>query len=254
MMPFQNPKDEEHLFRKCVSFDDILNLYIFDRELRLLLFDAIERIEIAIRTQIIYQFSVEYGFDFYHKEELYRDVNIFDQTMKSLNSEIDRSHEIFLTHFKTKYSEEPNPPSIMALEVSSFGTLSKLFRNLKMSKAKKLVSRQFGLHPYVLESWIQSTTYVRNIVAHHGRLWNRKLTTRPTLLEYVPKELVWISSNDIASNKIYAFLACIMYLKRVINPGTIFHTRLKDLIKKYSIIDINKMGFPENWEKEDLWN
>lgn len=253
MLPFQSAKDSDHHFVKNTSFDDILNLYIFDRELRLLLFDAIERIEIAVRTQIIYQFSLDFGFDFYHREELYRDPLIFEQTMASLLSEIDRSHEIFLNHFKTKYTGEKYPPSIMGLEVSSFGTLSKLYRNLKMCDAKKRVAHAFGVHPYILESWMQSTTYIRNIVAHHGRIWNRKLTSRPTLLKIVPKSYTWLSTNDIPSNKIYAFCVCVMYLKKIINPGTTFGIRLKELIEKYPVVDPHQMGFPVNWERENLW-
>lgn len=253
MLPFQSPEDKEHKFRAGTSFDDILNLYIFDRELRLLIFDAIERIEIAVRTQIIYQFSIEYGFDFYCNKSLFHDEAIFEQTLESLTQEIDRSHEIFLKHFKTKYTDEKFPPSIMALEVSSFGTLSKLFRNLRMSNAKKRVAQAFFVSPYILESWMQSTTYIRNIVAHHARLWNRKLTTRPTLLEFVHKEKVWLSSNDIPANKLYSFCACVMYLKKTINPGTTFGYRLQELIKKYPVADIKQMGFPANWGKESLW-
>jgi len=254
MMPFQNPEDSKHCFKPETDFDDILNLYVFDRELRILLFDAIERIEIAIRTQIIYQFSIAYGFGFYYDEKLYRDPKIFHQTMENLFTEINRSHEIFLKHFKVKYKSEKYPPSIMAMEVSSFGTLSKLFRNLKMCDAKKQVGREFGMNPYVLESWMQSIAYVRNIVAHHGRIWNRKLTMRPALLKHVPKNYVWLTSNDIASNKIYAFIACLMYLKRTINPGTAFGFRLKKLIEENPIVDVASMGFPKGWEQELLWN
>lgn len=253
MLPFQSPDDTEHKFRTGTSFDDILNLYIFDRELRFLIFDAIERIEIAIRTQIIYQYSIEYGFDFYCNKSLYHDETIFEQTLESLIQEIDRSHEIFLKHFRTKYFEEKYPPSIMALEVSSFGTLSKLFRNLKMCRAKKRVAQSFSVSPYILESWMQSTTYIRNIVAHHARLWNRKLTTRPTLLEFVPKDRVWLSSNDIPANKLYAFCACIMYLKKTINPGTSFGKRLTELVNRYPVVDVRQMGFPVNWKKEAIW-
>lgn len=253
MMPFQQPKDTNHLFKKETTFEDILNLYIFDRELRLLLFDAIERIEIAIRTQIIHQFSIVYGFNFYCDGKLYRDPKIFRHTMEKLFYEIDRSHEIFLKHFKLKYRSDQYPPSIMALEVASFGTLSKLFRNLKMCNAKKMVGKVFGVNTYILESWMQSTAYVRNIVAHHGRVWNRKLTMRPKLINNVPKKYVWLPTNDIAPNKLYAFCACLIYLKRIINPGTTFGNRLKKLIQKYPVVDPTQMGFPKNWDSEKLW-
>ena len=76
---------------------------------------------------------------------------------------------------------------------------------------------------------------------------------RPTLLKFVPKGYLWLSTNDIASNKLYAFCACLMYLKRIINPGTTFGDRLKELIQNYPIVDAKQMGFPENWEKEALW-
>ena len=59
--PFQDNNDPEHPFIKQVSFEEILRLYVFDRQMRLLLFNALEKIEIAFRTQIIYEYAMAHG-------------------------------------------------------------------------------------------------------------------------------------------------------------------------------------------------
>ncbi len=58
---FQNNNLPSQPFARNITFEQILRNYVFDRELRLLVFDAIERIEVALRTQIIYQYSMTYG-------------------------------------------------------------------------------------------------------------------------------------------------------------------------------------------------
>lgn len=253
MMPFQSPNDPEHNFREGTTFDKVLDLYVFDRELRLLVFDAIERIEVALRTQIIHQFAIIYGSHWFEEPSIYRSNYHYSKNLGKLDDEISRSNEVFIKHYNGKYTNPHRPPAWMSLEVTTMGLLSKIFQNLKDTREKKEIARHFQLgHPKILESWMHSISYVRNICAHHSRLWNRTLTISPTLPKVTRQQ--WLSSNEnVADNKFYAALCCIYYLLKVVNPTTSFREKLVDLIGQYPSLDIAKMGFIEGWSEEPLW-
>lgn len=251
--PFQDNEDSDHPFIKDITFDEVLDYYIFDRELRLIVFDAIERIEIAFRTQIIYQCCMAHQSHWYEDEPLFRNLRHFESDLKAIDDELRRSAEVFIEHYYNKYSNPERPPAWMTLEVISLGTLSKLYHNLELGKTKKTISGKFNLgHPFILESWMHAISNVRNICAHHGRLWNRKLAVAPKLPKLT--SLPFIRNKDIDEHKLYALLCCMAYLMDVINPDHHFKQRLKDLFNRYEMIDLKKMGFPEYWEQEALWN
>jgi len=149
---------------------------VFDRRLRLLIFNAIEKIEIALRTQIIYNYSLEYGAFWHLKPELYNNAVYFAEHIASLQKEIDRSNEIFIKHYQQTYNDPREPPCWMSLEVSSIGLLSKIFSNLKKEKCKDKITFHFGLKGVdILTNWMHCFSVIRNICAHHGRIWNRRL-------------------------------------------------------------------------------
>ncbi len=250
--PFQDNTKINHPFTKKISFEEIIELYVFDRKLRLLTFDALEKIEISLRTKVIYEYSIAYGSHWYEDQTLYRNPTRFNKDINKLYEEIDRSTETFITHYKGKYTNPTNPACWMSLEVVSIGLLSKLFENLKKSNEKKAVALSFGLNnPILLESWMHSFAHLRNICAHHGRLWNRRITTMPQL----PTNPVYPFLNNINfhQNKLYGVLSCISYILQIINPGHTFNKRLKELLKSCSYVNLKDMGFPKNWENEPLW-
>ena len=249
--PFQDNTQEEHPFVVPVSFEDIIALYVFDRQLRLLVFDGIEKIEIALRTQIIYNFALAHGSFWHLKPELYRDAMRFANQLDSLQKEIDRSNETFIDHYKTKYTQPTEPPCWMSLEVSSMGLLSKIFQNLKKGNEKKVIANHFGLtDPMILENWMHSFCNLRNICAHHGRIWNRRLVKVK-----IPYNTLhpFIDNNTIYPNKLYATLCCIEYILQIISPQSTFKQRLKDLMQNCPMKQEKEMGFPANWHEDSLW-
>lgn len=238
-------------FIEGTTFDDILDLYLFDRELRLLVFDVIERIEIAFRTQMSYQLSFHGGPYWFEDRSYFRDTGRWVNQLKNLDTEVERAKEVFKEHFFQKYDEHQRMPIWMTSEVLSLGLLSKIYRNLNMSVGKKRIAHHFGLPtPYVLESWMQSITYVRNICAHHSRLWNRILTNRPSFLSKPTN--VWLTPEP-DNDKAYYFICCILYLLRSVNPDTRFVAHFKSLLSRYPKLDKLAMGFPSNWEAEPFW-
>lgn len=253
--PFQDNTDPNHTFKVEIYFENIIELYDFDRKLRLLILDAIEKIEIALRTQIIYQFSLQYGSHWQTNSSIFRKLHLFNQHQNSLQKEINRSDETFIEHYINKYSSPVQPPAWMSMEVASFGTLSKFYQNLKNGKEKKAVSNSFGLpNPMFLENWMLCFSHLRNISAHHGRLWNRRLITKPKL-PYNTKK-IFLSKNEIKSiypNKLYATLCIISYILKEIDSTNGFNSKFLDLMNAIPLNQEKAMGFIDDWRNHPLW-
>lgn len=249
--PFQNNLIDTQPFNKGVSFEQIMDLYLFDRKLRLLIFDSIEKIEIALRTQIIYHFALSHGSHWHLKPELYRDAMRFANHLDSLQKEIDRSNETFISHYKTKYTSPTEPPCWMGLEVSSIGLLSKIFQNLKKGEEKYAIVAHFGLQNIsIIENWMLCFSTLRNICAHHGRVWNRRLIPIK-----IPRNTNkdFLKNTSIYTNKLYATLSCIEYILKQINLDSTFSEQLKELMKNRPFAQKKEMGFPNDWLAETLW-
>lgn len=241
-----------HTFKPQSTFENALSLYYFDKELRDLLFSAIQTIEIALRTKIIHHVSLQHGPFWFADNHLFSNHIIFNKCLENLHNELKRSKEDFISEHYDKYDYPLYPPAWKTLAVSSFGTLSKLYCNLSDIKLKKKIAREFGLPQHIyLESWITSLSVLRNCIAHHARLWNRKFPWKPQL----PKKLSsnWINNTAIQHEKLYPQLCCINYLLKGLNADTKLSSDIQNLLEQYPNIDISAMGFPENWRKEPLW-
>jgi abortive infection bacteriophage resistance protein len=250
--PFQDNVNPDHPFIKRVSFEEIIQLYVFDRQLRFLIFNAIEKIEIAFRTQVIYHFASTYGAYWHLNPALYNNSVYFAEQIASLNKEIDRSNETFIKHYKATYTDPKEPPCWMSLEVSSMGLLSKIFYNLKNDKCKDEITKHFGLkNVNVLENWMQCFSLLRNICAHHGRVWNRRMTK----LSLPHKTLfLYVSDKNILPYKLYAYLTAIQYVLNIISPGHDFKHKFRELMTRCPLLQEKEMGFPINWQNESLWH
>ena len=251
MYPFL-ANTKQHLYKKGIIFNDILNLYRFDRELRLLVFSAIEKIEIALRAQIADQFSITY------KDPLwYTDVKYFYDPVKhtdflnSLNSNIIRSNDIFIKHFFNTYAN-PLPPIWIIFEILSMGQFSKLYDMTAKSPPRKAVADYFGVKETVFTTWLHTLVYVRNICAHHARLWNKDFR----IPVKIPKKTTnkWLANSNVNDRKVYIIFAIIIYLLDIITPNHTFRQKVKTLLEKYPNINITAMGFPLNWESDPFWD
>jgi abortive infection bacteriophage resistance protein len=253
--PMQADK-QQHLFKPGSTFENVLAIYNFDRELRLLIFDAIERIEIAFRTKLIYYLSHEISPWWFEDSVNFRNAVEHTETLLAIDRELNLTKEVFIKeHYKKYHTDTRRPPSWKTLEIASFGNISKLYGNLLHTfQAKDFIASELGtVNHTFLPSWLQSMTQIRNICAHHGRLWNKNLPGRPKLLPKPP--LPWISNVPPASehHKLYVHLSCIKYLLNSINHGNDFTHRLYDLLSKYPNIDPNALGMKPNWQNEPLW-
>ena len=244
-------EDGSHFFLPGTRFEDIVDLYAFDRKLRLLVIDALERIEVAVRATISQAMAEQYGPHWYLGKQLF--VPTFDYVafLDRLKKDIGHDHsrkparQTFIQHYYDKYSEPELPPSWMVFEVLSVGTVSKIFKNISR-EYQKPIARTYDLDAGIFASWLHSLSYLRNLAAHHQRLWNRKYTIKPALTKRVPIDLY-------QQDRFYAQAVMIQVLLKKISPGSDWSTRLLDLFNEYPSIEIQRMGFPENWIARDIW-
>ena len=246
--PFQeNGEDSEHTFtRKDIHFKDIIDLYCFDRRLRSLIFNTIEKIEVAVRTKIVQVYAESTGDShWFNDESLYRFG--YDDLMDRIDADVNRSNEDFIKHYNSKYDNPSMPPSWMALEVVSFATLSRLFQSLRLDSRKEYITEQFGLKKVaILENWLHSISNLRNCCAHHSRVWNRRFMVSVilpynTLYPFMDRTTI----GQIRTNKLFAVLSCIAYILDIISPGSDFKKNIKELLKSdCRLLDLKDMGFP----------
>ncbi len=246
-----------HLFKPNSKFKEVMALYCFDRELRIILFDVIEKLEISLRTKLIYHLSHEFDPWWFQNFALFTDSLALTKTLSGLEEEISRSRKetSLKNHFKNYKEDGRFPPAWKTLEHTSFGTLSKLYGNLKNSiKSKDMIAREYGAvnHTY-LPSWLQSIAQIRNYCAHHSRLWNRNLPSTVKLLAKPPFPWIEAIPKENEFQKIYVHLCLMKYLLNIVAPGNHFTTYLKELFNKYPNVDPAALGMKERWKEESLW-
>ncbi|MFV5492438.1 Abi family protein [Acinetobacter sp. ASP199] len=170
-------------FKANTHFEKIIQLYEFDTELRLQIFSAIEMIETYLRTKMTYFLAHQYGaFGIYEEKNFHPKFN-HSGFIHTCDKEVIRSKDTFIQHFNENYIGFPKIPIWMLTEVLSLGSLSFLYHGLTNNKAqsiedKKEIAQHFSIHHEKLAEWLHILTYVRNICAHHGRLWNRELAIK----------------------------------------------------------------------------
>ena len=246
-------KDGSHKFKDKVSFNDIILHYQFDKKLRALTIEYLERIEVALRARLTDYFAVNYGFFWFSQNDLYDDKGIYTLINAEIAERFENPQELFLKSFKEKYTSESIPPSNMALEVLSLGKLARLYKGLSNDAEKIAIANDFGLPSTILSSWLVYLNNVRNICAHHGRLWNRGITAdRPTIPSRKKYSFNGSLPNDF-NRSFYGVTAMLDRLLYNINPSNKFLEKLVCLIDEYPLIKTRFMGFPDNWREEPAW-
>lgn len=238
-----------HAFKAGTTFAQVLNLYVFDRELRLLVLDAIERIEVSVRSRWAYEFALRHSPHAHLDCSLARNHKFWESNLKKLKVEVDRADETFIRHLKNEYSEDM-PPTWAVCEVMSLGLLSRWYQNLEPFGTRSAIAKTYGVDERTLQSWLHHLSTVRNVCAHHARLWNREFTVTPTIPNPAPRLLRGQFVNK--SRKIYNSLTIMLHLMNVIAPDHHWRTRLITLIDLHDI-PTNAMGFPDDWKTRNIW-
>lgn len=239
-----------HIFKPDANLQTAFRLYCFDRELRHLVLAEVEKIEIATRAKISYVMSHKHGAFWFENQMVFSNPFKHRETLSKIASEFDRSDEEFIQAFKNNYSNQL-PPSWMMMEITSFGTMSQLYKNLRPGREKREIAHYFGLPDSVFVTWLHSIVYLRNVCAHHTRLWNRAMSITPQIPKSPHK--VWLKNTNVVSNRSYFILSMLAYLLQTVNPHNRFVSKFTGLLKKYPNVDIGALGFPEHWQTEPLW-
>ena len=252
---FRNNLDyEDESFNPDTQFSDVWDLYVFDRRLRLHFIDAIERIEVAVRSKLAYHHSITYGPFGYADVSTSlnlnneHDHNLLDRIL----GQVERSNVEFISHFKSKYGDYHQlPPVWMSVEVISFGTLVSLYRCMPY-KIKKAISYEFKVNAPVLESWLTMLRSLRNICAHHGRIWNLSLPTKP-MFPSTSRRQQWDTPVPINNNNIYAALTICKYCVDIVAPNSKWDERLRRTIYDLPPEHLLRMGFNKGWDQHAIW-
>lgn len=247
-------RESDTLIKAGTTLDIVWHHYTFDRQLRMVVMDGVERVEVAVRTQLAYSFAHHCGpFAYSDPKNLPGlDAIAHKRWLDELEKETDRSTEPFIKHFQRQYGDVHSTlPLWMLVEVMSFGKTLTFFKGVHRDLQKE-VAVVYGLPSEVLHSWLRSLNAVRNICAHHGRLWNRVLGYKPKLPN--PKKYPqWHEPVAIPQDKVFAILTILRYLLRLVAPTTGWEERVRKLLKDNPDISISAMGFPEKWNDSPLW-
>jgi abortive infection bacteriophage resistance protein len=245
MRPFQRTDvGAVPTFVPGTTFADVVELYEFDRELRLLCLNAVERVEVALRGAIVSQVAVAHGPHFYLEPTHFDRLGAFVDFYQTACRE---KRYLGIRHYESRYSQPDVPPIWAIMEAITYGTLSRLFAGLCLSH-RKAVALRFGYDEKVLASWFRSLNLVRNMCAHHNRLWNAPMNVDQPMA--ARKLLSELARTDL----LYARTIVLGELLSIIQPAMEWKRRLTTLICRYPAVPTAAMGFPADWASRPFWS
>lgn len=258
-----DPNSEDEDFLESARFENVVRRYDFDRRLRLILFDAIEVIEVALRTKIIQHMSLSAGNgQWYLERKWFEREEYFEDFVLDLKYEFNRSTEPFAKEFIGEHPdwdcdsiEGVSPDAWMIFESATFGTLSKMYKNLRnQSPEASRIANDFGLYSArELGGWLESVSVLRNIVAHHSRLWNRALAKKT--LDPKGHRDKWLMTplTENQKRKPYGVISAMVYLCDAVAPENGVKGKLLALLNEFQDVPYAHLGFTGDWRKEPLW-
>lgn len=272
LLPADHPRDSRWQFRHDdflpgTTFSTVVALWRFDRDLRLLMFDAIETIEVALRVHVAYVLGKRDAFGHLNQEHLDpvactkiiedRRTQWAAWAAKYATAVNGARSEDFVRHYTEKY--DGRLPIWVGTEVMDFGLVAKLYSLLR-AQDRTEIGRSLGVPAGgVLRKWLTTLNYLRNLCAHHSRLWNRRLTyTISSPPPGLVADLEHLSALPAtARRKIYSVVAVTAHLVTTIDPQTGWKARLIDLMAGFpqnpQVSPETDMGFPVDWRSLPLW-
>lgn len=242
-------------FQSGTDFNKVFDLYLFDKNLRILMLDAIERIETHIRTVIAHELA-EYDVMAYQSNSFIdpkqlktftdsagKERNIWQEWSTKHRNQLNRSKEDYILWYRNKYKAIP---FWVAIEAWDLGTLSKYFEMLK-GKFQSKISRKLGIkNPKILVNWLHSLNILRNKSAHHCRIWN--LNSNRALR--IDDQEAYFSNLKLTENqkkRLYGLIAIIWHLIRHIGPSSTWINHVENVMNSKPDLpgcDYTALGMP----------
>lgn len=257
--PFEAAKDR---FEAGTTFNQLWELYCFDRVLRQLVTEACKKVEISVRARWAHVLAERHGPQAYEKLDVFCDLSAKEKkrekaarfhmdNLLSLDRELSRSKEVFVTHYRFE-KHILRPPIWVVSESMTFGLLSRFYDGIARDSDKKAIAKTYDLSVDGLRSTLQRTVYIRNLCAHHSRLWNRKLTVNMSLPNSRPHAIL-SSLNPKAPKYLYNSIILLGHMTSVIEPDWDWKQRLLEHLESLEPSLHADMGFPEDWRKCEFW-
>lgn len=251
MYPFQM-NDGSHRFKRRTTDLDILEHYYFDKRLRLILMEAIEALEVAMRAILCNKMALAYGSHWYDDPTHFVRMDAFSMLQNYVHDACKDSCEMYIQRYRSKYIAPRMPPVWMAMELMTFGKLVRMFTNLKDNPEKKAIAAFFNQPVVILESWLLSINYLRNCCAHHNRVWNRKLPLKPKLPSRERYRFLR-QINEDTNRQLFGVASCMLYMLQAISQAESFRRKIHTLFFDFPSINLGYMGFHPDWMVESIW-
>ena len=232
----------------------VIALYEYDEKLRLALWQSFSKLEIALRFDIGHTFGKADPYLHMHVTKLWRNGprrTRAEKFAKKLANTQRRSSEEFVKHHHKAYRDQM--PIWVVTEILEFGSLVNLY-SLAPYEQRKQVAKHYQARSDELESWLRVMNYLRNICAHHARLWNRQVVIRPSTKYRVEDSR--LSPCLGRSDKIFASLSLAVYLlehKGLTQKISELASALSDFPLDIPQCQMTDTGAPENWSELPLW-
>ncbi|APH44090.1 hypothetical protein BMW26_03265 [Microbacterium sp. 1.5R] len=269
-IPFQQGQPD-HTFRTGAAFDDVLDIYVFDRALRLLVMDALERVEVAVRAALTDHMSTVYEDPhWYVAPAHFQDRGKHTHLLKLIRDTSEArlagapepasqpSNVVYrsaLEHYLLTYGEPELPPSWLMVETLTLGQLNNVINNLALRADRTTIARRLGLSEPVLMSWLRTYVRVRNICAHHGRLWNVGIGVYPAIP--ASPAIAWLEGDTAlpspSQKRLYPVLVSLQSVLDVVSPRSTWARRLHQLISTRPPMNLAGMGIPQDWSQDAFW-
>lgn len=264
LVPFWN--EAAGKYYPNARFEDALQLYHFDNELREIVFSRIGNLEIALRTKLDQTLTQHTNNPFWYLGDqlfLAEKLNLVNETRNKIAQEFSRSKLAFAEHYRSKYYNQQNqnyaqlPPFWQASELSTFGNLLTFYSALNkpvfkngnnLNKLDELANKFGATNLKELNNWLLLIRDVRNLCAHHSRLWNVNLRAPQGIVKK-------INIQPARNNRIYTALIIMQFMTRNIAAQASLTNQLQQLLNKYPIAikHLQSAGVPNNWHQDSIW-
>jgi abortive infection bacteriophage resistance protein len=191
----------------------------------------------------------------YKNATLFKDTTVHQYIVGELQKEFNRSQEFFIKNQRSRYPGQ-YADAWKVLEVASMGTLSKLYKNLQHQLPEKAaIANEMGINStLILSGWLESIAYIRNIIAHHARLWSRTLVKKPGM-QLNNSVGAWFAKplKQGQLDKPFSTISCMVYLCNRLSPLPAIKAKIIDLLNAHPNVPVYKLGFFNEWQNEPLW-